>query len=128
MSSSSNSSSPHHHTVIIQLVATTPLRLCHRSRHPYATDNVLAILFQDTRIVRYWLHKPTRQSWNIELLLLGTALRMGRTVHGSFTEDAIGREGVTMQFVPVNVTASRGLDVVVGNLQEYYNVYYKDNV
>ncbi|CAI9303332.1 unnamed protein product [Lactuca saligna] len=95
MSSSSNSSSPHHHTVIVQLVAATPLRLCHRSRHPYTTDNVV-----------YLIH-------------IGITFSIG-----SFTEDAIGREGVTMQFVPVNATASRGLEVVVGNLQEYYNGIY----
>lgn len=39
----------------------------------------------------------------------------------SFAEEDIGRQGVTMQSVPGNATASRGLEVAVGNLQEYCN-------
>ncbi|KAI7752564.1 hypothetical protein M8C21_016976, partial [Ambrosia artemisiifolia] len=39
----------------------------------------------------------------------------------SIAEEDIGRQGVTMQSVPGNATASRGLEVAVGNLQEYCN-------
>ena len=42
-------------------------------------------------------------------------------ISGSFAEEDIGRQGVTMQSVPGNATASRGLEVAVGNLQEYCN-------
>ncbi|KAI3746449.1 hypothetical protein L6452_08883 [Arctium lappa] len=39
----------------------------------------------------------------------------------SFAEEDIGRHGVTMQSLPGNATASKGLEVAVTNLQEYCN-------
>ncbi|KAJ9542782.1 hypothetical protein OSB04_029288 [Centaurea solstitialis] len=39
----------------------------------------------------------------------------------SFAEEDVGRHGVTMQSVPGNATASKGLEVAVTNLQEYCN-------
>ncbi|KAI3714785.1 hypothetical protein L6452_21745 [Arctium lappa] len=39
----------------------------------------------------------------------------------SFAEEDIGRHGVTMQYLPGNATASKGLEVAVTNLQEYCN-------
>ncbi|XP_024993093.1 exocyst complex component SEC10a-like [Cynara cardunculus var. scolymus] len=39
----------------------------------------------------------------------------------SFAEEDIGRHGATMQSLPGNATASKGLEVAVTNLQEYCN-------
>lgn len=40
---------------------------------------------------------------------------------GSFAEEDIGRQGMTVPSVVGNATASRGLEVAVANLQEYCN-------
>lgn len=44
-----------------------------------------------------------------------------RLVSGSFAEEDIGRQGMTVSSVVGNATASRGLEVAVANLQEYCN-------
>lgn len=40
---------------------------------------------------------------------------------GSFAEEDIGKQGITAPSVMGNVTASRGLEVAVANLQDYCN-------
>lgn len=40
---------------------------------------------------------------------------------GSFAEEDIGRQGITVPSVMGNATASRGLEVAVANLQDYCN-------
>ncbi|KAI3829255.1 hypothetical protein L1987_03374 [Smallanthus sonchifolius] len=39
----------------------------------------------------------------------------------SLAEEDIGRHGATMQSIPGNASASKGLEVAITNLQEYYN-------
>ncbi|KAI3734380.1 hypothetical protein L6452_13848 [Arctium lappa] len=46
---------------------------------------------------------------------------------GSFAEEDIGRHGVTMQSLPGNASASKGLEVAVTNLQEYCNEDRRSN-
>lgn len=43
------------------------------------------------------------------------------TISGSFAEDDIGRQSMTISSAVGNATASRGLEVAVANLQEYCN-------
>lgn len=40
---------------------------------------------------------------------------------GSFAEEDIGRQGISVPSVMGNATASRGLEVAVANLQDYCN-------
>ncbi|KAK3005129.1 hypothetical protein RJ639_017853 [Escallonia herrerae] len=58
-----------------------------------------------------------------EKAVLNTVLEevLVSSVSGSFAEEDIGRQGVGIQSVVGNATASRGLEVAVANLQEYCN-------
>ena len=47
---------------------------------------------------------------------------------GSFAEEDIGRQGITVPSVSGNATASRGLEVAVANLQEYCNGILSFNI
>lgn len=40
---------------------------------------------------------------------------------GSFAEEDIGRQGISVPSIVGNATASRGLEVAVANLQDYCN-------
>lgn len=40
---------------------------------------------------------------------------------GSFAEEDMGRQGISVPSVMGNATASRGLEVAVANLQDYCN-------
>ena len=42
-------------------------------------------------------------------------------ITGSFAEEDVGRQGIGAQSASGNANASRGLEVAVGNLQEYCN-------
>lgn len=42
-------------------------------------------------------------------------------VPGSFAEEDIGRQGISVPSIVGNATASRGLEAAVANLQEYCN-------
>ncbi|CAI9264658.1 unnamed protein product [Lactuca saligna] len=91
----------------ISITSSNPISR-YTDRKVLASQTYQAILEQRTSFARPYIKDGKNCSWwMIDL--------------GSFTEEAIGREGLTMQFVPVNATTSRGLEVVVRFLQEYYN-------